>query len=207
MLQGYENTQRVIQFMDAKAGVVIALSLTLFAFVGKVVSWAFEKTDPEGLVLLPCWMKVFGLMLGLAIFVSGFWCLDRAFKTVRPNGLPKPEFFSTLFPALKDAWADPVAIRYMDKVVAGEDQGFVLGEFKGQLLAVGGILFVKIKWLRFSIRLLWFQGLFSVLFGALISYDAVFGMLEKTPPSKSDVVAARVVVGPVAPPASPVTSP
>jgi hypothetical protein len=177
LLQGYE---RVIQFMDAKAGVVIALSLALFAFVGKVISWAFEKTDPEALVLLPCWMKVSGVFLGLGIFVSGFWCLDRAFATVKPNSLPKPEFYSTLFPALEKAWADPVAIRYLDKVVAGESKGFVLEEFKKQLLAVGGIVFMKIKWLRFAIRLLWFQGLFSVLFGALISYGAVFGMLVKT---------------------------
>ena len=190
MLQGYENTQRVIQFMDAKAGAVIALSLALFAFVGKVISWAFEKTDPEALVHLPCWIKVSGLLLGLGIFVSGFWCLDRAFATVRPNGLPKPEFFSTLFPALEKAWVEPVAVRYLDKVVAGENKNFVLDEFKKQLLAVGGIVFMKIKWLRFAIRLLWFQGLFSVLFGALISYGAVFGMLVRTLPAKADVTTA-----------------
>jgi hypothetical protein len=197
MLQGYENTQRVIQFMDAKAGAVIALSLALFAFVGKIVSWAFEKTDTEALVHLPCWMKVSLLLLGLGIFVSGFWCLDRAFRAVRPNGLPKPEYFSTLFPALKEAWADPVAIRYLDQVIAGENQGFVLREFKMQLLAVGGIVFMKIKWLRFSIRLLWFQGLFSVLLGALISYGAIFGILKKTPLARSDMSAP--VVAPVSP--------
>lgn len=196
MLQGYENTQRVIQFMDAKAGAVIALSLALFAFVGKAISWAFEKTDPEALVHLPCWIKVSGLLLGLGIFVSGFWCLDRAFATVRPNGLPKPEFFSTLFPALEKAWGDPVAVRYLDKVVAGENKNFVLDEFKKQLLAVGGIVFMKIKWLRFAIRLLWFQGLFSVLFGALISYGAVFGMLVKTLPTKADVIAAPMLPPP-----------
>ena len=200
MLQGYENTQRVIQFMDAKAGVVIALSLALFAFVGKVISWAFEKTDPEALVHLPCWMKVSGLLLGLGIFVSGFWCLDRAFATVRPNGLPKPEFFSALFPALEKAWADPVAIRHLDRIVAGENRSFVLGEFKKQLLAVGGIVFMKIKLLRFAIRLLWFQGLLSVLCGALISYGAVFGMLVKTPSAKADMVAAPAATPVLLPP-------
>ena len=42
LARGYENSQRVIQFMDAKAGAVVALCLAIFAFVGKMLAWAYD---------------------------------------------------------------------------------------------------------------------------------------------------------------------
>gem|GEM_PF-6037293 len=48
--------------------------------------------------------------------------LHFAFRAVRPNGLPRPEHFATLFPAGKDAWKNPPLVNYMEKVVNGQTQ-------------------------------------------------------------------------------------
>ena len=186
MSRGYENTQRVIQFMDAKAGAVVALSLAIFAFAGKVASWAYEKTDAEAIGQLPCWLKVFGVFIGLGICLTGFFCIRDAFKTVRPNGLPSKEAFSTLFPAHDGAAGKENAEKYLAAIAAGKTQGDALDEFKRQLVAVGGIVYNKIMWLRDSIWWLRCQGVTALALGMLIAWAAVSGGLVKTPvPTKT----------------------
>lgn len=166
LARGYENTQRVVQFMDAKSGAVVALCLAIFVLTGKLVVGVHDRLG-EGMLIshnAPTCFMVWGMgALVVGVGFSGFIALHFAFRAVRPNGLPKPEHFSTLFPAGKDAWSDPVLIDYMEKVVAGQDREFVLSEFRQQLLAMGGIIYLKIEALRSAIKALWWQGLFSFL--------------------------------------------
>ena len=209
MSRGYENTQRVIQFMDAKAGAVVALSLAIFAFVGKVVAWAFDKTDATVLKDLPGWLVGPSLILGLGVMVCGFLSLSYAFKTVRPNPLPNWEAFSTLFPA-HDKEFEGKAKERLQPVVTGADCGFVVKEFAVQLLAIGQIVHRKINWLRVSINWLWGQGLASVLLGLSISGLAMSGKLVKsvaaTVPAKVQTATAPAAVT-VSSPAILVTAP
>ncbi len=197
MSRGYENTQRVIQFMDGKAGAVVALSLAVYAFVGKVVAWAFEKTDATMLKGLPCWLLCILVVLGLAIMACGFVSLCFAFKTVRPNPLPSWGAFSTLFPAHGKA-NESKARAKLNPIVMGSNCGFAVAEFENQLVAVGQIVHSKINWLRFSINWLWWQGLASVLLSCLIAGMAVSGKLVKSVPS--------AVALPVSPPVIPSAS-
>lgn len=228
MSRGYENTQRVIQFMDAKAGAVVALSLAVYAFVGKVVAWAFEKTDATVVKEFPCWLVCVLIVLGLVIMACGFISLSFAFKTVRPNPLPSWGAFSTLFPA-HGKEDESKARAKLNPIVTGSNCGFVVAEFENQLVAVGQIVHRKINWLRFSINWLWWQGLASVLLGCVITGMAMSGKLVKsevlTVPAKVQttpsaavnasspailVPAPPVVVPPVAPvplPAVPMNSP
>jgi len=207
MVRGYDNTQRVIQFMDAKAGAVVALALAIFAFVGKVLAWAYGETDAAVIGQFPCWVVCSLVILGGAILACGFVSLSFAFKTVRPNHLPDVEAFSTLFPAHSLEGKED-AKRRLRPIVAGTNCGFVVDEFQRQLLAVGEIVHRKINWLRTSIQWLWCQGFASVLLGALIAWMGVSGHLVKEKP-KADagvVVPANVkVVNPPAPPSSPAT--
>jgi uncharacterized membrane protein YhdT len=212
MSRGYENTQRVIQFMDAKAGAVVALSLAILAFVGKVTAWAYEKTDAEALWHLPCWLQIFGILFGLGVCVSCFCCIREAFKTVRPNGLPSKEAFSMLFPAHDGADGRTNAVNYLSVVASGTTQGFAIDEFKRQLVAVGGIVYNKIMWLRDSIWWLLWQGVTALVLGILIVWAAVSGVLIKTPVSVTDpapvkVAASVVVASPVVISAPSVASP
>lgn len=185
MQRGYENTQRVVQFMDAKAGAVIAFSLAMFAFVGKLIAWIYGVV---GAGLLAGWEAphccIYGTLVLLlcAEVVLGGLCLFRAFMTIRPNGLPQPEHFTTLFPAMERAWDQPMAADYLNRVVAGQNRDFVLGEFKQQLLAMGGIVYLKIKRLQQSITALCWQGLFAVLIGLVIGSSAGLGWLPQKPP-------------------------
>lgn len=213
MSRGYENTQRVIQFMDAKAGAVVALSLAIFAFVGKVVAWAFDKTDAAVLKELPAWLVVAGVVLGLGVTVSGFFSLWYAFKTVRPNHLPNWEAFSTLFPAHDKKYEEKAKER-LQPVVTGADFGFVVKEFAVQLVVVGQIVYRKINWLRVSINFLWSQGLASVLLGSFISGLAISGKLVKseapTVPAKVQTMSSATVNAPspaILVPAPPVVVP
>ena len=206
LVRGYDNTQRVIQFMDAKAGAVVALSLAIFAFVGKVLAWAYGETDAAVVRQFPCWMVCSLVILGFAILLCGFVSLSFAFKTVRPNHLPDAEAFSTLFPA-HSLEGKEEAKRRLRPIVAGTDCGFVVDEFQRQLLAVGVIVHRKINWLRVSIQWLWCQGLASVLLGALISWMGVSGFLVKEKPRADVGVVAPVnvkVSNP--PPAQPASS-
>lgn len=185
MQRGYENTQRVVQFMDAKAGAVIAFSLAIFAFVGKLIAWIYGVV---GAGLLAGWEAphccIFGTLVVLLFgeVVLGGLCLYRAFMTIRPNGLPQPAHFTTLFPAMEKAWDQPTAVEYLNCVVAGETKDFMLGEFKQQLLAMGGIVYLKIKRLQQSITALCMQGLFAVLIGLVIGLSAGLGWLPQMPP-------------------------
>jgi hypothetical protein len=186
--RGYENTQRVIQFMDAKAGAVIALCLAIFVLTGKLVVGVHDRLG-EGMLTshqAPVSFMIWG-MTGLvgAVGITGFISLHFAFKAVRPSGLPQPEHFSTLFPAAKQPWSNPRLTAYMDRVVSGEDQHFVLDEFRRQLLAVGDIVFRKIEALKTAITVLWLQGLFSFLLLVFIGLVVGFGWYPKkvdTPP-------------------------
>lgn len=184
MQRGYENTQRVVQFMDAKAGAIIAFSLAIFAFVGKLIAWIYGVV---GAGLLSGWEAphccIYGtlVLLLFAEVVFGGLCLFRAFMTIRPNSLPQPEHFTTLFPAMENAWDQPMAVEYLDRVVAGQNRDFMLGEFKQQLLAMGGIVFLKIKRLQQSINALCWQGLFAVLIGLVIGSSAGLGWLPQMP--------------------------
>ncbi len=184
--RGYENTQRVIQFMDAKAGAVIALCLAIFVLTGKLVVGVHDRLG-EGMLTshqAPVSFMIWG-MTGLvaAVGITGFGSLHYAFKAVRPNGLPQSEHFSTLFPAARQPWANPRLAAYMDNVVAGEDQHFVLDEFRRQLLAVGDIVYRKIEALKTAISILWLQGLFSFLLLVFIGLVVGFGWY----PKKADV--------------------
>lgn len=179
MSRGYENTQRVIQFMDAKAGAVVALSLAIYAFAGKVAAWAYDKTDAVALKGLSCWVSGFAVGLGIAIVVCGFASLSYAFWTVRPNPLPSWGAFSTLFPA-HGKHDEGKAKAYLKPVVTGADCGFAISEFERQLVAVGQIVHRKINWLRIAIYWLWGQGLASVVLGCLIGWLAISGKLVKS---------------------------
>jgi hypothetical protein len=181
MARGYDNTQRVIQFMDAKAGAVVALSLAIFVFVGKVCAWAFEKTDAGVLHALPCGLVCVLVFFGIALLVCGFVSLTYAFLTVRPNHLPNSDAFSTLFPAHSDE-GEEEAKRRLQPIVAGADCGFAVDEYRRQLIAVGKLVHRKINWLRTSIHWLWCQGLASVILGAVISWMGISGKLVKEEP-------------------------
>jgi hypothetical protein len=185
MARGYDNTQRVIQLMDAKAGAIVALSLAIFAFVGKVLAWAFEQTDSVVIGKYPCWLLSALVILGGAILICGFLSLMFAFKAVRPNHLPSWGAFSTLFPAHSKE-EESKAIGYLKPLVEGANCGFAVDEFGRQLVAVGQIVHRKINWLRSSIQWLHIHGLVSVLLMALISWMGISGMLVKEKP-KEDV--------------------
>jgi len=182
MSRGYENTQRVVQFMDAKAGAVIALSLGIFIVTGKLVVGVHDRLG-EGLLLshkAPLCFMLWGMtILVLCIGVAGFVCLHLAFRAVRPNGLPLPEHFSPLFPAADKPWNNPTCTTYIRKLVSGESQRFALREFEQQLLAMGGIVYLKIKSLRSAIRALWWQGLFAFLLLVFIGVVVGCGLYPK----------------------------
>jgi hypothetical protein len=181
MQRGYENTQRVVQFMDTKAAAVTAFSLAIFAFVGKIVAWLYDVSGPEmqaTKLFTQCWLFYLLAVLLFAQLVAGFRCLDRTFKAVRPNKLPRPEHFTSLFPAIENAWQRPEAVNYLNRLVSGETKEFVLGEFKKQLLAMGGIIYLKIKCLQQSIRALWWQGLIAVLIGVVVGISVECGCLR-----------------------------
>jgi len=180
--RGYENTQRVIQFMDAKAGAVIALCLAIFVLTGKLVVGVHDRLG-EGMLTshqAPVSFMIWGMTtLVVGVGITGFISLHFAFKAVRPNGLPQPEHFTTLFPAAKQPWTNPRLTSYLDNVVGGEDQHFVLDEFRRQLLAVGDIVFRKIEALKSAITILWLQGLFSFLLLVFIGVVVGFGWYPK----------------------------
>jgi hypothetical protein len=204
--RGYENTQRVIQFMDAKAGAVIALCLAIFVLTGKLVVGVHDRLG-EGMLTshhAPVSIMIWGMtgLVGL-VGVTGFISLHYAFKAVRPNALPRPEHFSTLFPAASQPWSDPRLTAYMDRIVAGEDQHFVLDEFRRQLLAVGDIVFRKIAALKTAITFLWLQGLFSFLLLVFIGLVVGFGWY----PKKADAPPKPLPVTIVPAQASPIASP
>ena len=182
MSRGYENTQRVVQFMDAKAGAVIALCLGIFILTGKLVVGVYDRLG-EGMLIshrAPLCFMIWGMIiLVIGVGASGFICLHHAFKSVRSNGLPLPEHFSTLFPAGNQPWKDEKAKRYLEKVVRGESRWFVLDEYRRQLLAMGGVVYLKISSLRTAIRALWWQGLFSFLLLAFIGAVVGFGWYPK----------------------------
>ena len=179
MSRGYENTQRVVQFMDAKVGAVIALSLGIFVLTGKLVVGVNDRLG-EGMLIshgAPLCFIIWGMMiLMIGVGFGGFICLHHAFKAVRPNGLPLPEHFSTLFPIGSETWENDRANEYLEKVVAGETRWFILDEYKRQLLAMGGIVYLKISSLRTAIRALWWQGLFSFLLLLFIGAMVGFGL-------------------------------
>jgi hypothetical protein len=207
MARGYDNTQRVIQFMDAKAGAVVALALAIFAFVGKVVAWAYGQTSADVIGKYPCLLVSALVLLGGAVLACGFGALHFAFRTVRPNHLPDAEAFSTLFPA-HSLEGKEEAKRRLRPIVTGTDCGFVIDEFQRQLLAVGEIVHRKINWLRTSIQCLWWQGLASVFLGALVSWMGMSGKLVKleSKPDAGSVPAANgKAVGPSSAPAQQVS--
>lgn len=185
MSRGYENTQRVIQFMDAKAGAVVALSLGIFVLTGKLVVGVYDRLG-DGMLNThqsPVCFMIWGMAaMVVGVGFTGFVCLHFAFKSVKPNGLPKPEHFTTLFPAGKEPWANPDLVVYVDKVVIGENQYFILDEFRRQLFAVGDIVYRKIEGLKTAIRFLWWQGLFSFLLLVFIGGMVGFGLY----PEKED---------------------
>lgn len=182
MFRGYENTQRVVQFMDAKSGAVIALSIGIFILAGKLVVGVHDRLG-EGMLTAhkaPLCFMLWGMTaLVLCVGIAGFICLHLAFRAVRPNGLPKPEHFSTLFPAAETPWNNLTCTAYLKKVVEGESRQFVLGEFERQLLAMGGIVYLKIKSLRSAIRALWWQGFFAFLLLVFLGLVAGFGLYPK----------------------------
>lgn len=188
MYRGYENTQRVIQFMDAKAGAVIALCLGIFVLTGKLVVGVYDRLG-DGMLnthQAPVCFMIWGMAaMVVGVGITGFVCLHFAFKSVKPNGLPKPEHFTTLFPAGKQPWANPDLVAYVDKVVTGENQYFILDEFRRQLLAVGDIVYRKIESLKAAIGFLWWQGLFAFLLLVFIGGMVGFGLypkIEDSPP-------------------------
>lgn len=205
--RGYENTQRVIQFMDAKAGAIVALCLAIFVLTGKLVVGVHDRLG-EGMLTshqAPVSFMIWG-MTGLvaAVGITGFASLHYAFRAVRPNGLPEPKHFSTLFPAAREPWTNADLTAYMDNVVAGQDQHFVLDEFRRQLLAVGDIVYRKIEALKTAIWILWLQGLFSFFLLFFIGLVVGFGWYPKkadVPPQPVPVTIVPSQPSPV-PPAS-----
>lgn len=188
MHRGYENTQRVVQAMDTKAGAVVALSLAIFAFTGSLVAWIHDKLG-DGILQNTSapHCRVGWTVVALVVLsgLFGFACLDRSFSTVRPNGLPDPKHFTTLFPVTEDAWKNPEALAHLRRIVEGESREFVLNEFQQQLLAMGAIVFRKIKCLRQAIGFLWWQGLFATILAVTIGAAAGFGIIGAERGSKS----------------------
>ncbi|GAA5127235.1 hypothetical protein JIN84_08965 [Luteolibacter yonseiensis] len=182
MSRGFENTQRVIQFMDAKAGAVIALCLGIFILTGKLVVGVYDRLG-EGMLTshhAPVNFMIWGMTaIVVGVGLTGFISLHFAFGAVKPNGLPQPEHFTTLFPAAKKPWEQPDLTNYMGRAVAGENQHFVLDEFRRQLLALGDIVFRKINCLKTAIFFLWWQGLFSFLLLVFIGVVVGFGLYPK----------------------------
>lgn len=180
--RGYENMQRVIQFMETKAGAVIAFSLAIFAFVAKVISWLYSETGPGMLAGKSFPLCCIYASLAVVLIVEGvlgFLCLSRAFSVVQPRGLPDEKHFTTIFPVMKDAMNSQFAQDYLSRHVTGETRGFALGEFRAQLLVVGGILHNKIACVQQAIRWLRWQGLVAVLIGVSIGCISGFGFLPK----------------------------
>ncbi|MFT4177422.1 MAG: hypothetical protein QM627_12305 [Luteolibacter sp.] len=179
MSRGYENTQRVVQFMDAKAGAVVTLCLAIFVVAGKIVVGAHDRLG-EGMLVSqksPTNFMIWGMtILVVASGVFGFICLHHAFKAVRPNDLPHPDHFSTLFPAAEKPWTNAMLADYLQQVVNGQDREFLLNEFRQQLLAMGDILYRKIYGLRAAIRALWWQGLSTFLLLLFVGLVVGFGL-------------------------------
>jgi hypothetical protein len=155
---------------------------------GKLVVGVHDRLG-EGMLTshhAPVSFMIWG-MTGLvgAVGITGFISLHYAFRAVRPNSLPQTEHFSTLFPAAKQPWSNPSLTAYMDRIVAGENQHFVLDEFRRQLVAVGDIVFRKIAALKTALTILWLQGLFSFLLLVFIGLVVGFGWY----PKKADVPA------------------
>lgn len=145
--RGFEHTQRVAQFMDAKASGVIAFCIAVFAFIANVVAWVYGVSGSGCLTKWdePCsWVR--GILAVLVVWTTfqGGMCLYRAFSAIRPNGLPSRERFTTLFPVMEKASKQKDAVDYLDRLVAGESRKFVLREFNNQLLDMGGIIYFKI---------------------------------------------------------------
>lgn len=182
MTRGHENTQRTIQFMDTKAGAVVALSLAIYAFIGAVAKWAFEQTDPTAISNLPTWIQLSCGVLGFLILAFGFISLIYVFDTVRPNQIPGWGAFSTLFPAhdRDDKNAVKMAKSYMNEITSGISCGRSLEEIEKQLLVVGQLVYAKIHYLRKAVIFLFFQGMAATILGLIILGLAVSGQLVKT---------------------------
>lgn len=181
MNRGYENTQRVIQFLDTKAGAVIAFSGALFAFAAKIMAWVYEESGSSFLSKVPFPVEVLGALSGIIILCAGACCLWSAFNTIRPKGLPTPDDFTVLFPA-RSAGEKESTI-YLDSFMSGKSRAFILNEYANQLAIVGQIVFGKIALLKRSVTALIWQGVTSILLGGLIGILALFGCFEE--PNKS----------------------
>jgi hypothetical protein len=177
LARGYENSQRVIQFMDAKAGAVIALCLAIFALVGKMVGWAFGAGAVTAFQALSCWEKCSLAVAAFAIILCGFGTLSFAFKTVKPNPLPGWDAFAALFPAHAKRHV-LMAKERLNPFLLGADQGDVVREYEAQLIAVGQLVHGKIAWLRLSVWFLWGQGLASGILGAVIMWATMADQLK-----------------------------
>lgn len=182
MAAGFENTQRVVQFMDTKAAAIVGLCLGIFYVVGQVVLTLHERLG-EGMLSLESqnYQPILWLFAGLIVSVGvvGFLCLYYAFKTVRPNSLPKAEHFTTLFPVVDQPWNDKHAIEHLTKVVTGDHRVLVLNEYKQQLLAMGGLVYSKIKFLRKAINMLGLQGACTCILLLLTGITFGFGLLKQ----------------------------
>ncbi len=177
MNRGYENTQRVIQFLDTKAGAVIAFCVALFAFTAKIAAWAYNETGSVPFANIPLGLATILGLLGVTTVGSGALCLLFSFYTIRPKGLPEPEHFTTLFPAMRSD--DGQSASYLESIQSGESKGFILEEYSKQLAAVGQIVYGKIDLLKKSVSALIVQGVASVFLGGLIGYVAITGGLKK----------------------------
>lgn len=196
MSRGYENTQRVVQFMDAKAGVVIALCLGIFGLTGKLVVSVHTRLGEGVLKSVDeplCYLIWSMLIVLVGVGYFGFRCLYHSFKSVRPNGLPLPEHFSTLFPVCAAPWENKGAQRYLEKVIDGQTRWYVLDEYRRQLLAMGGIVYQKISSLRTSISALMWQGLCGFLLMAIIGTGIGFGLYPKKVETPRKPIAVSIV--------------
>lgn len=179
--RGFEHSQRVAQFMDAKASGVIAFCLAVFAFIANVVAWVYGVS---GSGCLTKWNEpstwVHGVLALLVVWAAyhGGKCLYRAFSIIRPNGLPTQEGFTTLFPVREQAAKHEQAVAYLNRFVQGESRQFVIKEFNSQLLAMGGIIYFKIAELQKSITHLRIQGILAVIIGGVVGVSAGFGLID-----------------------------
>lgn len=185
LMRGYDNTQQVVQFMDAKAGVVIAMAIGVLALLSGIVSWLYDRSGEEQ--LLECIVRhPIGLwstlILGFCSALAGVVSLKFAFKTVRPNGLPKEEHFGILFPVVEKPWENEFAVGYLDEFIRSGTRGALLQDIKRQMLAMGGIVHTKIGRLKSAIGWLLWQTCFLVGFMAMVVAMIVNGCL----PTKTD---------------------
>lgn len=172
---GYENSQAVVRFLDAKASAVVGvIPIVIAALAGLVglsrdwVDWRAAFDSPNACVL---WVAiVVALLLAIALFVFAILAVVSAFGAIspRPPANAKP---SVLFPfdmtyghpPPDDSYA--ARLRFLRELGSHAD---FLEDYERQLLRMSQIVAEKMRHVQCAIeRLTIFFGLAASLLGFL----------------------------------------